>query len=167
MKWDKIRETDIILLFGKWLCVQFSSIEKSRENETIFYLSCDEFVFKLLRSKKSRENETVDGIVSARIIQSSLAPTLAFWCFWKINFRDSRKFTMNYRDMVNNEKDLRKLEVQPVQPTDPPTFPDNCVPLRRVRHVMLCYGLFGTVIVAKPTRNWKPESDVRSPNPEK
>ena len=68
---------------------------------------------------------------------------------------------MNYRDMVNNEKDLRKLEVQPVQPTDPPTFPDNCVPLRRIRHVMLCYGLFGTLLIGglTETENLNPKSE--------
>ena len=34
-----------------------------------------------------------------------------------------------------------------MQPTDPPKFPDNCVPLVLYRHAMLCYGIFGTVIV--------------------
>ena len=139
-------KTGNILPFAKWICVQKNLVKMKRE------------------------------MVSSSLSVISLCSNPSKLVFGRLHlyierfiFRNSRKFTMNYRDMVNNEKDLRKLEVQPVQPTDPPTFPDNCVPLRRVRHVMLCYGLFGTVIVRsdwRANRNWKSESEVQSPKSE-
>ena len=49
---------------------------------------------------------------------------------------------MNYQDMVDNEKKLRKLRYHPTK-----NIGMDCVPLKRNQKLMICYGLFGTAIV--------------------